>query len=251
MKNLNTDDIFFRNLTVSLLDLLNRKFTIEQKVDDVTENKSIPFFYNFGNDEQFMKDFFIGIPDDCFVPKAEGNHDQVPRGIITWQGSSVSTSDITNKFIRGTYSAPSRGVNSERKMDAYSAFLFAIPFNVTYGVEIKTSTLNQAFKVMEMVLELYANRVMYFQFRGMRIPAQFKFPESQQLDKKTEFDYTVDQMGTIKFQITVETYFPSFNKDSIRLRRNVMDKIGYNFTAPGGFEYISGWHDQGDQPSTP
>jgi len=250
MKNLNTDDIFFRNLTISLLDLLNRKFTIEQKVDDITENRSIPFFYNFGNDEQFMKDFFIGIPDDCVVPKAEGNHDQVPRGIVTYTGASISTSDITNKFVRGNYSAPSRGVNDERKMDAYSAFLFAIPFQATYSVEIKTSTLNQSFKIMEMILELYANRVMYFQFKGMRIPAQFKFPKSQQLEKQTNFDYTVDQMGTIKFQITVETYYPSFNRDSIRNRKNIMEQIGFNFKAPGGFQYISGWHDQGDETTT-
>lgn len=246
MKNLNTDDIFVRNLSISLIDLLNRKFTIDQKVDGITDKKSIPFFFNMANDEGFMKDFFIGIPDNCIVPKAEGNYDQRPRGIITWKGMNISTADITNKFVRGSFSEQSIGDNGENKMDAYSAFLFSIPFNVIYDIEIMCSTLNQSFKVMQAIFDFYANRVMYFQYKGIRIPAQFKFPEEQQLDKTRPIDYAVDQTGTIKFQIIVETYYPSFNEDSKRLRKNIVSQIGFNFQGSSNLRLISGWQDQGN-----
>ena len=59
MKNANTQDIFFRNLSISLLDLLNRALEIELWRDGKPEIHTIPFYYNSGVDEGFMQDFFI------------------------------------------------------------------------------------------------------------------------------------------------------------------------------------------------
>ena len=82
IRNENVDDIFMRNATLSLLDLLNREVVIDLKRKDRVEKFDIPFFYNFGGDEGFMKDFFMELPTDCKYPNfAEGNQ----QSIAFWQ----------------------------------------------------------------------------------------------------------------------------------------------------------------------
>ena len=68
IRNSNVQDIFLRNATLSLLDVLNRQIIIELVRDGVIEKHEIPFFYNFSGDEGFMKDFFIEVPDGCKIP---------------------------------------------------------------------------------------------------------------------------------------------------------------------------------------
>ena len=80
IRNSNVQDIFLRNATLSLLDILNRQIIIELVRDGEIEKHEIPFFYNFAGDEGFMKDFFIQIPEGCKITAlAEGNYDIVPR----------------------------------------------------------------------------------------------------------------------------------------------------------------------------
>ena len=60
----------------------------------------------------------------------------------------------------------------------------------------------------------YKNKVVYFQYRGVRIPAQIKFPESITQDKKYTFNYNDNTDVTISFQLSMETYYPSFNEET-------------------------------------
>ena len=67
MNTLNTDDIFLRNLTISLLDLLNSEMHLTISRADHKEKFSVPFLYNFATDEGFLKDFYVGLPDNCEI----------------------------------------------------------------------------------------------------------------------------------------------------------------------------------------
>ena len=98
IRNENVQDIFLRNATLSMLDLLNRQVVIQLKRAGKIEDHEIPFFYNFGGDEGFMKDFFLELPTDCHYPNhAEGNYEQLPRGILTLSSFTIKPSDNTNK----------------------------------------------------------------------------------------------------------------------------------------------------------
>jgi hypothetical protein len=66
---------------------------------------------------------------------------------------------------------------------------------------------------------------MYFQYRGIRIPALFVFPDQATNDKAYKFSYTDNNKITITFQIEIETYFPSFDKTTEMFRGNVIDQI--------------------------
>lgn len=237
MTNTNTHDIFTRNAIISLLELLNAesKFNI-QRNDEIIE-VTVPFFYNFGKDEQFMRDFFFNLPDGCNIPLAEGNYERVPRGIVTLQSAQVIAGDMTNKFIRGNYQQEERDENDRKKIVGHSARLFNIPLSLTFSVEVRTDTLNEIFKIFEMFLNtFYANRVVHFQFRGLRIPGSFKFPDTTEINNNYVFDFNSapDNFSSVKLTITMETYFPSFDSASDMLSKTAMSQINPAIRSTGG-----------------
>jgi hypothetical protein len=246
MKTLNTDDIFLRNLTIALLDLLNDEMEFSLSRDDRKSSFNVPFVYNYGTDEGFLKDFYIGLPDDCKIPVAEGTYDIIPRGIVTLSSFQVKSSDITNKFVRGSYTELERGENDQNVLTGYSAQLFSLPLAVKFDIKIICDNLNKAFKIAESMLNInYANRVMYFQYNGVRIPAQFQFPPQETIDKQYKFSFTDNNKLTITLSVDVETYFPSFEATSKRKSKNVMERINVRRKTDGGDTLTSSeWTEQ-------
>jgi len=245
MKALNTDDIFLRNLTIALLDLLNGSMSIDLARNDTVETFNVPFLYNYGTDEGFLKDFYIGLPDDCRIPVAEGTYDIVPRGIVTLSTFQVKTSDITNKFVRGSFTEPEKGSQDENVLTGYSAQLYSLPMSVKFDVKIICDNLNKAFKIAERMLDVnYANRVMYFQYHGVRIPAQFQFPAVETVDKIYKFTYAENNKINVSLSLDVETYFPSFEQSSRRKSTNVMERINIGVKDAGGTLLKDEWVDQ-------
>lgn len=247
MKALNTDDIFLRNLTIALLDLLNGSMSIDLARNDTVETFNVPFLYNYGTDEGFLKDFYIGLPDNCQIPIAEGTYDIVPRGIVTLNSFQVKTSDITNKFIRGSFTETEKGSQDENVLTGYSAQLYSLPMSVKFDVKIICDNLNKAFKIAERMLDVnYANRVMYFQYHGVRIPAQFQFPSTENATdgKKYAFTYTDNNKLNVSLSLDVETYFPSFEQSSRRKSTNVMERMNVGINDTGGILLKDDWIDQ-------
>ena len=95
----------------------------------------------------------------------------------------------------------------------------------------------------------YANIVTYFQYRGIRIPAQIKFPETITNDKKYNFTYKDDTYVETSFQVNMETYYPSFDQSSTRERGNVIRQFGANKKMSGSGSNLGQiWTDQ-DYPT--
>lgn len=245
MKTLNTDDIFLRNLTIALLDLLNGEMVLTIAREDHREEFRVPFVYNYGTDEGFLKDFYIGLPDNCRIPVAEGTYDIIPRGIVTLSSFQVKTSDITNKFVRGSFTETERGDNDQNVLTGYSAQLFSFPMSVKFEIKIICDNLNKAFKIAENMLHLnYANRVVYFQYNGVRIPAQFQFPATETVEKQYKFTLTDNNKININLSMDVETYLPSFETTSKRKSSNVMERINVSRRTEGGDPISTGWTEQ-------
>lgn len=227
VRNSNVQDIFLRNATLSLLDLLNREVVIQLVREGKIEDHEIPFFYNFGGDEGFMKDFFIELPTDCKYPShAEGNYERMPRGIVTLSSFAIKPSDNTNKFVRGSFNQETSDDQGKRTMKAYSAMLFSLPMTLTFGVKIESDNINKTFKIMEKIFDFYyKNQVRYFQFRGIRIPAQVTFPDSAQFTKSYSFTYADQNTVSISLDLNMETYFPSFDDHSLRYKGNTIKQF--------------------------
>jgi hypothetical protein len=251
IRNENVQDIFLRNATLSMLDLLNRQVIIQLKRDDKIEDHEIPFFYNFGGDEGFMKDFFLELPTDCHYPNhAEGNYEQLPRGILTLSSFTIKPSDNTNKFVRGSFNEETRDENDQKSIKAFSARLFTLPMVLSYNIKIESDNINKTFKIMEKIFDFYyKNQVRYFQFRGVRIPAQVTFPDTAQFTKSYNFVYSDANTVSISLDINMETYFPSFDDHSKMYKGNTIKQFNIKeVTGSDNTTLNDSWVDQ-DYPS--
>lgn len=230
-----------RNSTLALLDLLNRNVIIDLKRNDQVEKHEIPFFYNFSGDEGFMKDFFLELPTDCKYPNhAEGNYERMPRGIVSLSSFAIKSGDITNKFVRGTFTQETRDLNDQKQLKAYSARLFTLPMALKYSVKIESDNLNKTFKIIEKIFDFYyKNQVVYFQYRGIRIPGQITFPESADFQKIYNFTYTDSNIVTISLSLDMETYFPSFDDSSTFYKGNTIQQFNVRETQAGTKNVIS------------
>jgi len=252
IRNENVQDIFIRNATLSLLDLLNRNIIIDLKRNDEVTKHEVPFFYNFSGDEGFMKDFFSELPTDCKYPSfAEGNYEILPRGIVTLASFAIKSGDITNKFVRGTFTQEERDLNDQKSLKAYSSRLFVLPMSLKFNIKIESDNLNKTFKIIEKIFDFYyKNQVRYFQYRGIRIPAQIVFPEDIGFEKKYDFTYAEDQKVTITLSLDMETYFPSFDDHSTFYKGNTIRQFNARVSQTGGDRvYDDTWVDQDYPPS--
>ena len=252
IRNENVQDIFLRNATLSMLDLLNRQIVIQLKRGDKIEDHEIPFFYNFGGDEGFMKDFFLELPTDCYYPNhAEGNYEQMPRGVLTLSSFTIKPSDNTNKFVRGSFNEETRDENNQKVIKAFSSRLFTLPMVLTYNVKIESDNINKTFKIMEKIFDFYyKNQVRYFQFRGVRVPAQITFPDSAQFTKSYSFVYSDANTVTISLDINMETYFPSFDDHSKMYKGNTIKQFNIReVTGDDGTTLSDSWVDQDYPPA--
>jgi len=100
----NNEDILIRAVIAGLLDVLNNQIKYKQvwgNEPDETETISVPWFYNQSGDERFNQDFYTHYAH-CMPPRpADGNFDVVPRGIITYTGSTIDAQRITSRYIQG------------------------------------------------------------------------------------------------------------------------------------------------------
>lgn len=227
IENTNTKDIFFRNALAGLLDYLNRNVKIEQVVEGVPGLHAIKFYYNFGQDEQFMKDFFVQLDHGCVLHQnAEGNFEIRPVGVIKFNSFVIRSTEITNKFVRGTFVAENYTDNMEKQLKAYSAYLFRLPMTIKVSVDIQADNLGQSMRVMQAILStIYKSNIMYFQFKGMRVPAEILMADNIDLEKKTEFTYDDDQTAHAKFDFDINTNFPAFDEPSTIFKANIIKEF--------------------------
>ena len=95
---------------------------------------------------------------------------------------------------------------------AMSAYLFALPLQLMFNVEVHSKTLNQAFRITGGLLEeFYKQTVANFQFKGNMIRGQFQMDDEVTNDKKMEFVYNDDKTVTTKMNIQFETFYPIFD----------------------------------------
>jgi hypothetical protein len=220
----NLRDIFMRNALAGALDFLNRNVQIMQTVDGVDTMHGVRFYYNFGQDEQFMKDFFVEYNHDCkLYEHPEGNFEVRPVGVIKFNSFAIRPNDVTNRFVRATFLNRGYTDNMQQTISAYSAYLMRLPMTIKVSVDIQADNLGQAMRVMEAILiTIYKSNVMYFQYRGLRVPGEVLMADNVELEKKTEFTYDDDQHAHAKFDLDINTVFPVFDGPSTVSKAHVI-----------------------------
>lgn len=220
----NNEDILSRAVIAGILNILNNKITYNQvwSNEDI-ETISIPWFYNMSGDERFMQDFYTHYAD-CIPPKpADGNFDMIPRGVVTYAGSTIDSARITSRYIQGTYLKEVNG-----QLQTFRSFLYSIPLNINFNCEMWMDTQITSLKVEQAIRELFYKTItFYIYYKGMRLGCTVGFPEDITLEKNIQYSFEADNKIKVTFALQVEAYQPVFDPTTEVNNNDFMAGIGY------------------------
>ncbi len=231
----NSDDIFNRSIIGGLLNLLNHSVSYEQIWDNnVVETVEVPFVYNFvssESNERFIQDNYTFFGRECFSDKIiDGNFEMLPRFVLSYEGSQIDSSNITNRFVKGEYQ-----VNENGQINSYIGYMYNIPLTLNFTLEGWVENYVSAFKIEQQIRDIfYKNKTFWVLYKGLKIGCCVGFPESITTGEKT-VSYTFSQENQIKmtFNLAVETYQPCFD-ESIKIPSSSrIEHVGYDVNIYG------------------
>jgi len=218
----NADDSVVRHVIIGLLaDLNNKVFFYRQLDADNRVEVDVPFYYAISGDEDFLRDNLLFLTKDglgCTPEgaKADGNYDQVPRGIVNMTGMSIDSGKLVNKRTRGEYSR----MNNNGAMIGYTAEFEMIPINMSLDIEIITSSQLDNFKITEMIIKrLYKSNYFNIEVGHLnegtyKIASYYAMPEDYATERPIEFSFDSKEGYKITFSIEVNSFIPSFEFDT-------------------------------------
>lgn len=223
----NNENILTRAIIAGLLDILNNHIKYNQiwgndPVNDF-ESISVPWFYDQSGDERFMQDFYTHYAE-CMPPRpVDGNFDVIPRGIITYKGSAIDAQRITSRYVQGNYVKEIDG-----KLEGFVSYLYSIPLNVNFDLELTADTQLTALKIEQEIRETFYKTVTYYvYYKGMRIGCTAGFPDQVGIEKKIEYKFEESNKIKLTFQLEIETYQPVFDPTTEMPARNNIKKFAY------------------------
>ena len=206
----NFEDVFFRDLTVCVLDTLEGQVKWVNRFTAGDVFVQVPFYYSLTGDERFLLDSFQDdiVSENRFV---ELNTDIIPRGHLTMTGFNIKSDEFANPnvWLRMV-------VENELEIRKVLAKVRAIPISVSYDLTITLSNEIDTFKCSQSIMDtLWIYKFMYFEHNFMNIDAVILMPDTNQIEMSREKNLTSDNNITLKASFTVETYYPAFRKDRI------------------------------------
>ena len=214
----NSDDSVIRHIIIGLLADLNNKVYFHRQLDNNTRvTVDIPFYYSITGDDQFLRDHFLfttASGPDCHPDKgfADGNYDQVPRGVVNLTSVSIDSGKLVNKRNQGNYTK----MNSEGAMEGYMAEFEAIPLTIGFDVEILVSSTLDALKITEMIIKrlyksnYYNVEVGHLNEGTYRLPAYYAMPDDYDIQRPLDFTFDDKENYKITLPIEVNTHIPTF-----------------------------------------
>ena len=226
----NTDDVFNRSVIAGLLYLLNHEITYKQVIqDNVTENVTVPFAYNFAHakDQRFAQDNYTFFGRECFSDKfIDGKFDMCPRFALTYTGSSIDSANITNRFVKGEFTKEENG-----NITTYTSYLYVLPLTLNFDLEGWIDNYDTAFKIEQNIREtFYKNKTFNVLYRGMKIACCVGFPETINVGEKiVSYSFEQDsQLIKMSFNLAVECYQPCFDETTAIPSENKIERFGFD-----------------------
>jgi hypothetical protein len=204
-QHFNFDDVFLRDLIVSLMDVLNQRIYWHNHWEDETRKINVPFYYSVTGGDDFLLDSFV---DDVPDRRIELNYDQVPRGIVTLNDWKVKSDQLTNPNVR-----ISRYVEDNSILKRIVSKIRSLPLSATFEIKIKVASEIDLFKAVQAFWNfVYQYQYFDFEFGYLRVNGFFKMPD--QKSNKVVREITMDSpiYPEQTFSLNVETFFPLFGE---------------------------------------
>lgn len=204
----NMEDVFFRDLTVCVLDTFEGQIKWVNRFTSGDQNVEVPFYYSLTGDERFLLDSFADdiVSENRFV---ELNTDIIPRGHITMTGFNIRSDEFANPnvWLRTV-------IENDVEIKKVLGRVRAIPVTVNYEAEILLSSEIDVFKCSQALMDtLWIYKFMYFEHNFMNIDAVILMPDSNSIEMSREKNLTSDNNIKLKITFEVQTYYPAFRKD--------------------------------------
>jgi len=248
----NMEDVFFRDLTVCVLDTLEGQIRWVNRFSSGDYPVEVPFFYSLTGDERFLLDTFQDdiVSENRFI---ELNTDVIPRGHITMKSFNITSDEFANPNVW-----LKMVVENEFEIRKILAKVRAVPIVVDYDLTILLSNEIDTFKCSQAIMDtLWIYKFMYFEHNFMNIDAVMLLPDTNQIEINREQNLTSDTTIKLTVSFQVQTYYPAFRKDRVNPKgypryygSGMTDMNGYNLT--GGFsDYFTGTPNSGRPPIPP
>ena len=203
----NFEDVFFRDLTVCVLDTLESrvKWTNRFTSGDVAVN--VPFYYSMTGEDRFLLDAFTDdvVSGNRFV---EMNTDIIPRGHLTLNSYSIKSDEFANPnvWLRTI-------VENDQEIRKVLTKVRAVPIVATYDLSILLNSEIDSFKCSQAIMDtLWLYRFMYFEFNFMNIDAIMILPDSSSVEMTRDKNLSSDNQIKLTVSFEVHTYYPAYYK---------------------------------------
>lgn len=204
----NFEDVFFRDLTLCVLDTLEGEIKWVNKFSSGDVEVSVPFYYSLTGDERFLLDSFSDdvVSENRFV---ELNTDVIPRGHLTLTSFEVKSTEFANPnvWLRMV-------IEKDDEIRKVLRKLRAVPVSVKYDLNILLTSEIDVFKCSQAIMDtLWLYRFMYFEHNFMNIDAVMFIPDTNTVTISREKNLTSDETIKLQIQFEVSTYYPAYRKD--------------------------------------
>ena len=154
----NFEDVFFRDLTLCVLDTLEGEINWVNKFTNGDIKVNVPFFYSLTGDDRFLLDSFSDdvVSNNRFV---ELNTDQIPRGHLTLTSFDIRADEFANPnvWLRMV-------VEKDDEIRRMLTKVRAVPVSVKYDLTILLTSEIDVFKCSQAIMDtLWVYRFMYFE----------------------------------------------------------------------------------------
>lgn len=238
----NFEDVFFRDLTVCVLDTLEGQIKWTNRFTSGDVFVQVPIYYSLTGDERFLLDSFSDdiVSENRFI---ELNTDLIPRGHLTMTSFNIKSDEFANPnvWLRMV-------VENEFEIRKVLGKVRAIPITVNYDLEITLSSEIDTFKCSQAILDtLWVYKFMYFEHNFMNIDAVLTMPDTNSIEMSREKNLTSDNNIKLKCSFTVETYYPAFRRDRV-VEEGYPREYGSGMKDANGFTLTGGVSDYFEQP---
>ena len=239
----NFEDVFFRDLTVCVLDTLEGQIKWTNRFTSGDVFVQVPIYYSLTGDERFLLDSFSDdiVSENRFI---ELNTDLIPRGHLTMTSFNIKSDEFANPnvWLRMV-------VENEFEIRKVLGKVRAIPITVNYDLEITLSSEIDTFKCSQAILDtLWIYKFMYFEHNFMNIDAVIVMPDSNSIEMSRDKNLTSDNNIKLKCSFTVETYYPAFRRDRVT-STGYPREYGSGMKDGNGFALTGGVSDYFYQPN--
>lgn len=211
-KKYNYDDVFFRDLTLCTLAMLEERLGWINRFESGDVQVDIPVYYSIsGKNDDYLLDSFVDdvVGDDR---KLELNTDVVPRCHLTLKDWKIKGDEFTNPNIW-----LKQIVEDEEEIRKVLTKIRAMPISANYTGSILVDSELDTFKASESIMNaIMFYDHMYFEYNFMYIDAVATFPTDNSVEINREFSMD-DNDGLVKidFSFEVQTYYPAFGEKQI------------------------------------